>query len=68
MDHRDASRIVTLKRYISLLKQEEKRLLWVISASTSTGQQPASANANLKELDQKLTKAEDELRDFESRR
>ena len=68
MDHRDASRIVTLKRYISLLKQEEKRLLWVISASASTVQQHASADASLKELDLKLTKAEDELRDFESRR
>jgi len=61
MDERRAARITFLKRYISMLQQDEKRLNWVISSSIVSEIQREEARVDLKGVLEKLMKAEDEL-------
>jgi hypothetical protein len=66
MDRPESARIVTLRRYISLLKQEEKRLMWVVGRRGES--EHSQAESALKENGLKLTKAEEELQNLEGRR
>ena len=59
----NGARLVSLKRYISLLHQEEKRLNWLIS-STFTAER-ADAEINARTVIEKLRNAEKELGELE---
>lgn len=67
MDHRYA-RIGALKRYISLLEQEEKRLNWLQSSLTANEQERTNAESKLRLTTEKITNAEMELKTLEVRR
>ena len=54
-------RIVSLKRYISLLHQEEKRLNWLISSTVASGAEHTDAEINARTVIEKLRNAEKEL-------
>jgi hypothetical protein len=59
------ARIVSLKRYISLLHQEEKRLNnWLISSTASTAER-TDAEFNERTVIEKLRNAEKELGELE---
>ena len=58
------ARILSLKRYISLLHQEEKRLNWLISSTVVSTAARADAEVNAKAVIEKLRKAEKELREL----
>jgi hypothetical protein len=55
------ARIVSLKRYISLLHQEEKRLNWLISSTVATTAERTDAEINARTVIEKLRNAEREL-------
>jgi hypothetical protein len=57
-------RIISLRRYISLLHQEEKRLNWLISSTVVSTAARADAEVNAKAVIEKLRKAEKELREL----
>ena len=57
------ARIQSLKRYISLLYQEEKRLNWLISSTFAAERTGAEINART--VIEKLRNAESELRELE---
>jgi len=56
-----SARITTLKRYISLLRQEERRLKWITTSTSVTNVENIEAAANLKVISEKLIRAEREL-------
>jgi hypothetical protein len=56
-----ASRIDSLKRYISLLETQEKRLRWVVSSNAETQPARVQANDDLVRILEKITKARTEL-------
>jgi hypothetical protein len=56
------ARIISLRRYISLLHQEEKRLNWLISSTVASTAARADAESNVRAIIEKLYKAEKELR------
>ena len=56
-----SGRITSLRRYISLLIDEEKRLNWVVGTTTAPNPEHANAEANVKVISEKLRKAEKEL-------
>jgi hypothetical protein len=58
------ARITTLKRYISLLLQEEKRLKWITTSTSATNVENTEAAANLRVISEKLISAEKELFDL----
>ena len=60
-----ADRIVSLKRYISLLHQEEKRLNWLILSTVSSKAERTDAEINARTIIEKLRNAETELRKLE---
>ena len=67
MDNRSA-RIAALKRYISLLQQEEKRMTWVVAHSSLAREvNRRDAESNLRLTTEKITKAEAELKTLEDR-
>lgn len=66
MDNSGA-RIVTLKRYISLLDQEENRLNWVKGSPHANEQNRAEADASLRANATKRDNAQKELRGLEVR-
>jgi hypothetical protein len=55
------ARIVSLKRYISLLHQEEKRLNWLISSTVASTAERTDAEINARTVIEKLRNAEKEL-------
>jgi hypothetical protein len=57
------ARIQSLKRYISLLHQEEKRLNWLISSTLAAERTGAEINART--VIEKLRNAEKELGELE---
>jgi hypothetical protein len=57
------ARILSLKRYISLLHQEEKRLNWLISSTLAAERTGAEINART--VIEKLRNAERELGELE---
>jgi hypothetical protein len=67
MDNRVA-RIDSLKRYISLLEKEEKRLRWAISSNAETQPARVLANDDLVRILDKIAKAQTELGGLETRR
>ena len=52
-----SARITTLKRYISLLRQEERRLKWITTSTSVTNVENIEAAANLKVISEKLIRA-----------
>jgi hypothetical protein len=58
-------RIVSLKRYISLLHQEEKRLSWLISSTVASTAEHMDAEMNARTVIEKLRNAEQELEKLE---
>jgi hypothetical protein len=56
------ARIVALKRYISLLHQEEKRFNWLISSTVTSTAERTDAEINARTVTEKLRSAEKELR------
>jgi len=60
-----ADRIVSLKRYISLLHQEEKRLNWLILSTGLSKTERTDAEINARTVIEKLRNAETELRKLE---
>lgn len=67
MDNRNA-RIGALKRYITLLEHEEKRLTWLKSAPSVTERERIDAESTLRLNTEKISKAEVELKTLEVRR
>jgi hypothetical protein len=59
----NGARILSLKRYISLLQQEEKRLNWLISSTLAAERTGAENSARA--VTEKLHNAESELRELE---
>ena len=64
MDNRSA-RIEALRKYISLLRQEESRLDWVSARASATDR--AQAGAAMEANSKKLHNADKELRELEGR-
>jgi hypothetical protein len=64
----DTARILSLRRYVSLLQQEEKRLNWVHNSAQATAQQQANADNTLRRITEKLHNAERELAGLEDKR
>jgi hypothetical protein len=60
-----SARIDTLGRYITLLRQEEKRLKWITASTSATNPENIDAAANLRVTSEKLIRAERELSDLE---
>jgi hypothetical protein len=58
-------RIVSLKRYISLLHQEEKRLNWLIASTGVSSAECKDAEINARTVIEKLRNAEKELAKLE---
>ena len=58
------AQIVSLKRYISLLHQEQKRLNWLISSTVASTAEHTDAEINAKTVTEKLRNAEKELRNL----
>lgn len=62
------ARITTLRRYISLLTLEEKRLNWILASTTAAHPQRADAERDVSAISEKLRKAVRELSDLELKR
>ena len=62
---KNSARVVTLRRYIALLRQEESRLSWILSSPRASEQIRIEANSALQVAVQKLSKADRELRALE---
>jgi hypothetical protein len=60
-----SARIASLVRYISLLRQEEKRLKWITTSTSPTAVENIDAAANLRVISGKLINAERELSNLE---
>lgn len=60
-ENRRSSRIVSLKREISLFKQESQRLRWIVSSHLTPENVRPVANRDLNSLSESLRKAEIEL-------
>jgi hypothetical protein len=58
------ARIISLKRYISLLQQEEKRLNWLISSTVASTAAREDGEINVRAVIEKLRKAGKELREL----
>jgi hypothetical protein len=56
-----SARIVSLRRYISLLQQEEKRLKWILASTVVTNAERMEAEISAKTVVEKLRNAEKEL-------
>jgi len=56
-----AARIVSLRRYISLLQQEEKRLKWILASTVAPNAEHTNAEISVKTVVEKLRNAEKEL-------
>jgi hypothetical protein len=67
VDNRDA-RIGALRRYISLLRQEENRLNGVMGSPMANQQDREVAEAGLRAAALKISHADKELRGLETRR
>ena len=63
-----AARITVLRRYISLLNLEEKRLNWILASTTAVHPQRADAERDVSAISEKLRKAVRELSDLELKR
>ena len=63
-----AARIVSLRRYISLLQQEEKRLKWILASTVAPNAERTDAETNVRVISGKLINAEKELADLELKR
>ena len=61
-------RIAALKRYISLLELEEKRLNWLRFSQSSSERERTDAGSNWRLNTEKITRAEMELKTLEVRR
>lgn len=61
----NSARVVTLRRYIALLRQEESRLSWIVSSPRALEQTRARRVPALQLVVQKLSKADRELRALE---
>jgi hypothetical protein len=62
------ARIDSLKRYISLLEKEEKRLRWVVSSSAAAQPVRVQANDELVRVLDKIANAQTELGGLEAYR
>lgn len=60
-----SARITVLRRYISLLTLEEKRLNWILASTTAARLQRADAERDVSAISEKLRKAASELSDLE---
>jgi len=60
-----SARVASLRRYVSLLHQEEKRLKWITTSTSATNVENIDAAANLRVISEKLINAERELSDLE---
>jgi hypothetical protein len=60
-----SARIASLRRYISLLRQEEKRLKWITTSTSAANVENIHATANLRVISEKLISAERELSNLE---
>lgn len=63
-----SARITVLRRYISLLTLEEKRLNWILASTTAAYLQRADAERDVSAISEKLRKAARELSDLELKR
>ena len=63
-----AARIVSLRRYISLLQQEEKRLKWILASTVAPNPERTDAETDVRVISGKLINAEKELADLELKR
>lgn len=63
-----SARIVSLRRYISLLNQEQKRLNWILASASATSAEHADAETSARMISEKLHRAEKELTDLEIKR
>jgi hypothetical protein len=63
-----AARIVSLRRYISLLQQEEKRLKWILASTVAPNPERANAETDVRVISGKLINAEQELAELELKR
>ena len=59
------ARIDSLRRYIALLQQEEKRLKWIITSTDPPNPEHTAAENNVRLISSKLLNAERELNDLE---
>jgi hypothetical protein len=59
------TRVVSLRRYVSLLRQEEKRLKWISGSPLGTTIQRSEAVTGLDAITGKLHRAEKELTKLE---
>jgi hypothetical protein len=59
------ARITTLRRYVSLLRLEEKRLKWITTSTSVTNVENIEAAADLRVISEKLISAERELINLE---
>jgi len=64
---RNSARVVTLRRYIALLRQEESRLSWILGSPRASEQTRVEASAALQLAVEKLSKADRELQALENR-
>lgn len=64
-DSNTAARIGSLRRYISLLRQEEKRLAWLSTSTVVTTVERKDAEDKARSISEKLKNAERELSDLE---
>jgi hypothetical protein len=60
-----SAHITSLRRYISLLNQEEKRLKWITTSTSAKSVENIEAVADLEVNSEKLISAERELFDLE---
>ena len=67
MDNR-SGQIAALRRYISLLELEDKRLSWLKSSQSVSERDRTDANSNWRLNTEKITRAEMELKTLEVRR
>ena len=59
-----SARITSLRRYISLLNLQEKRLRWILGTTNASNQDHADAEREVSAISEKLRKAEKELSDL----
>lgn len=62
------ARIAALRRYISMLHLEEKRLRWLLASTSTPGSARVDDERDVRSISEKLRKAEKELSDLELKR